>query len=387
MQVYLDNSATTRAFDEVTEYMSHIMKDVYGNPSSMHMVGIEAENEVKKSKEIIARILKAAEKEIVFTSGGTESDNMALIGAAFANKRSGNHIITTKVEHPAILETTKFLEENGFTVTYLDVDEHGMVSPETVKNALTPDTILVSVMHVNNEIGSVMPIEEIGAAIKEYKQTILFHVDAVQSFGKYRINPKKMKVDMLSVSAHKIHGPKGIGFIYINEKVKIHPLVLGGGQQKGMRSGTENVPGIAGIGLATQLIYNDFEAKIERLYNLKQRLIEGLAACEGVSINGIPEEGIRASAPHVVSVSIKGVRAEVMLHALEAKGIYVSAGSACASNKPSTSKTLVAIGLDKSLLDSTIRLSLSVHTTEEEIDYTIETVSELIQKLRRYSHY
>ena len=387
MQAYLDNSATTRCFDEVTEYMAHIMKDVYGNPSSMHMVGIDAENEVKKAKEIIARNLKVSEKEILFTSGGTESDNMALIGTAFANKRAGNHIITTRVEHPAILETTEFLAEQGFEITYLDVDEYGRVSAEKVKDALTDDTIIVSVMHVNNEIGAVMPLEEIGNAIKNFKPSILFHVDAVQSFGKYRIHPKKMKIDMLSVSGHKIHGPKGVGFLYINEKVKIKPIIFGGGQQKGMRSGTENVPGIAGIGLATELIYNDFDNNINRLYELKERLIKGLANMEGVSINGVPEDGIRASAPHVISASFKGIRAEVLLHTLEAKRIYVSSGSACASNKPALSGTLIAIGLDKSLLDSTIRFSLSVHTTQEEIDYTLEVLNQEIEKLRKYSRY
>lgn len=387
MQAYLDNSATTRCFDEVTEYMAHIMKDVYGNPSSMHMVGIEAENEIKKAKEIIANTLKVSEKEILFTSGGTESDNMALIGTAFANKRAGNHIITTRVEHPAILETTQFLEEQGFNITYLDVDEYGRVSPETVKKALTDDTILVSIMHVNNEIGSVMPLEEIGKIIKAYKPSILFHVDAVQSFGKYRINPKRMKIDLLSVSGHKIHGPKGVGFLYINEKVKIKPIIFGGGQQKGMRSGTENVPGIAGIGLATKLIYSDFDEKISKLYDLKEMLINKLSEIEGVSINGVPDEGIRQSAPHVISASFKGVRAEVLLHTLEAKGIYVSSGSACASNKPALSGTLVAIGLDKSLLDSTIRFSLSVRTSEEEIEYTISVLNSEIEKLRKYSRY
>ena len=387
MQAYLDNSATTRCFDEVTDYMSHVMKDIYGNPSSMHMVGINAENEIKKAKEIIAGTLKVSEKEILFTSGGTESDNMALIGAAFANKRAGNHIITTKIEHPAILETAKFLEEQGFKVTYLGVDSYGRVSAEDVKNALTDETILVSIMHVNNEVGSVMPLEEIGAVIKNYKSSILFHVDAVQSFGKYKINPKRMKIDMLSVSGHKIHGPKGVGFLYINEKVKIKPIIFGGGQQKGMRSGTENVPGIAGIGLATKLIYSDFDNKIDELYRLKELLVGKLCDIEGVTINGVPDEGVRESAPHVISASFKGIRAEVLLHALEAKEIYVSSGSACASNKPATSGTLVAIGIDKSLLDSTIRFSLSVHSTEEEINYTIDTLNEIIGKLRKYSHY
>lgn len=387
MQAYLDNSATTRQFDEVTEYMCHLMRDVYGNPSSMHMVGINAENEIKKAKEVIANNLKVSEKEILFTSGGTESDNMALIGCAFANKRAGNHLITSRIEHPAILETMKYLEEQGFRVTYLDVDKYGRVTAEELKKALCEDTILVSIMHVNNEVGSVMPIEELGKIIKDYNPKILFHVDAVQSFGKYRIYPKRMKVDLLSVSGHKIHGPKGIGFLYIADKVKINPIVFGGGQQKGLRSGTENVPSIAGLGLATKLIYSDFEEKINRLYELKEYFIGELLKIENVTVNGVPEGNVRECAPHVISASFKGVRAEVLLHTLEAKEIYVSSGSACASNKPATSGTLIAIEIDKDLLDSTIRFSLSVETKKEEIEYTLQVLNSEIEKLRKYSRY
>ena len=385
MEAYLDNSATTRCFDEVAQSMANIMMKVYGNPSSMHMMGVNAENEIKQAKETLAGLLKVSEKEILFTSGGTESDNLALIGCALANRRKGMHLITTKVEHPAILETMKYLEEQGFSVTYLDVDKYGRVSVEDVKTALTKETILVSIMHVNNEIGAVMPIEEIGAAIKNYDPSILFHVDAVQSFGKYKLHPKKMKIDLISVSAHKIHGPKGVGFLYINEKVKIKPIIFGGGQQKGLRSGTENVPGIAGLGLAAKLIYNDFDNSINKLYELKEHLAEELNGMEDVSVNGIPCGDVRQSAPHVISASFRGVRAEVLLHALEAKGIYVSSGSACASNKPATSATLVAIGLDKDLLDSTIRFSLSVESTMEEIDYTISVLKDEIVKLKKYS--
>lgn len=387
MQVYLDNSATTRCFDEVTDYMSHIMKEVFGNPSSMHMVGINAENEIKKAKEIIASNLKVAEKEILFTSGGTESDNMALIGCAMANKRAGNRLITTKVEHPAILESMKYLEKQGFEIVYLPVDKLGRVSVQSVKEALTEDTILVSIMHVNNEIGSVMPIEEIGAAIKSFNPSILFHVDAVQSFGKFKINPKKMKIDLLSVSGHKIHGPKGVGFLYINEKVKINPIIFGGGQQKALRSGTENVPGIAGIGLATKLIYEDFNNKTDNLYSLKEYFARQLCQIEGVSLNGIDLDDIKSSAPHVISASFAGIRAEVLLHTLEAKGIYVSSGSACASNKPAISETLKAIDLDSKLLDSTIRFSMSVETSKEDIDYALDVLNTECEKLKKYARY
>lgn len=385
IRAYLDNSATTRPFDEVVEKMSHVMKDVYGNPSSMHMAGINAEAEVKEAKDIFASILKVSEKEIFFTSGGTESDNLALIGCAMAGKRAGMHIITTKVEHPAILESVKYLEKCGFRITYLDVNSDGRVNQDSLKDALCEDTILVSVMQVNNEIGALNDIETLAKIVKGYNPSILFHVDAVQSFGKVKIHPKKMKIDLLSISGHKIHGPKGIGVLYINEKVKITPIVYGGGQQKGLRSGTENVPGIAGIALAAKKIYEDFDEHIENLYALKEYFIDGLQKLPGVSVNGIPEEGVRYSAPHVISASFSGVRAEVLLHALEAKGIYVSSGSACATNKPATSATLLAIGLDKSLLDSTLRFSMSVFTTKEELDYTLKVLSEELVTLRKYS--
>ena len=385
IKAYLDNSATTRPFDEVVEYMSSVMRDEYGNPSSMHMAGVIAENEVKKAKEIIASTLKVNEKEIFFTSGGTESDNLALVGCAMANKRAGMHLITTKVEHPAILETMKDLEGQGFSVTYLDVEGDGRVNPDILKEALREDTILVSIMQVNNEIGALNDIDTLAGIVKAYNPAVLFHVDAVQSFGKVRIYPKRSKIDLLSVSGHKIHGPKGMGILYISERVKITPIIFGGGQQKGLRSGTENVPGIAGIGLAAKLIYNDFDSNIERLYSLKEYFTDKLKEFEGVSINGIPGEGIKKSAPHVVSASFKGIRAEVLLHALEAKGIYVSSGSACATNKPATSATLLAIGLDNSLLDSTIRFSFSVHTTKEELDYTLSVLSDELSKLRKYS--
>lgn len=403
MQVYLDNSATTRCFDEVIEYMDYVNREAWGNPSSMHDCGMLAEKELRCAKDIIAKNMKVQIKEIYFTSGGTESDNLALIGCAMANKRSGMHLITSKVEHPAILETMKYLEDQGFAVTYLDVDSAGRVRVEDVKSALREDTILVSIMHINNEIGSLMPIEEIGKAIKEYNRNILFHVDAVQSFGKQRIYPKRMNIDLLSVSGHKIHGPKGVGILYIDEKVKIHPIIFGGGQQKNMRSGTENVPGIAGIAKACEIIYKEYDENIERLYSLKEYFISEVSRFDGVRVNGIPgksennmiisdekenlAELVRMSAPHVMSVSFKGVRAEVLLHTLESKGIYVSSGSACATNKPATSATLLAIGVEKEYLDSTIRFSMSVHTTREELDYTLNVLKSELPMLRKYARH
>ncbi len=382
MEVYLDNSATTRCLPEVAALMTHIMCEEYGNPSSLHKKGVESEKYVRHAKEVIAKCLKVQEKEILFTSGGTESDNIALIGGAYANYRAGRHIITTRIEHPAVLQTCAYLEEQGFEVTYLPVNAKGVISLSDLEKAMTRNTILVSIMHTNNEVGSVQPVEQAGELIKRMNPNTLFHVDAVQGFGKFKIYPKRMNIDLLSVSAHKIHGPKGVGFLYINEKAKVRPIIYGGGQQKGMRSGTENVPGIAGMARAVEEIFVDFDAKINYLYGLKERFIKGVRTIDGIRING--PEG-RDGAPHVVSVSIQGVRSEVMLHALGDKGIYVSAGSACSSNKPSVSATLKAIGVDKQFLDATLRFSFSLYTSEAEIDYTVKCLGELVPMLRRYT--
>ncbi len=385
MEAYLDNAATTKCADEVVNIVVQAMQTDYGNPSSKHMKGVEAENYIKEATRVIAKTLKCQEKEILYTSGGTESNNMAIIGAAMANKRSGNHVIVSSVEHSSVKEPFRYLEELGYRVTYLPVDGKGMVSLDALKEALDNETILVSVMYVNNEIGTVQPIEEIGAIVKAYNPAIVYHVDAIQGYGKYKIIPKKLNIDLMSVSGHKIHGPKGTGFLYIKDKTKIKPLILGGGQQKAMRSGTENVPGIAGLAKAAELIYNaDFDSRIQFMYELRTDFIEKLKELGGVTINGF--EG-KEAAPHVVSASFEDVRAEVLLHALEDKGIYVSSGSACSSNKPGLSSTLVAIGLDNSLLDSTIRFSFCFETTREELDYTAEVLKELLPVLRKFTRH
>ena len=383
-EIYLDNSATTKCFPQVAELMTKIMCEDYGNPSSMHLKGVEGEKYIRWAKEIIAKNLKVSEKEIFFTSGGTESDNLAIIGTAMANRRRGNHLITTMIEHPAVLQTMQYLENLGFRVTYLPVDEYGLIHLEDLERAITKETILVSIMHTNNEIGALEPISTAGVVIKRKNPNTLFHVDAVQGYGKFRILPKKMNIDLLSVSGHKIHGPKGIGFLYVNEKVKIQPIIFGGGQQKGMRSGTENVPAIAGLAKAIELIYEILDEEVEKLYQLKGYFISQVSKIEGIKING--KQGTD-SAPHVISVSVRGIRSEVMLHSLEERGIYVSAGSACASNKPQTSATLKAIGVEKELLDSTIRFSFSMFTTKEEIDYTVRVMSDIIPMRRRYTRH
>ena len=382
MEVYLDNSATTKAYPEVVSLVADIMTNDYGNASSMHLKGVDAEKYLKYSKATIAGIMKVKEKEIFFTSGGTESDNWALMGAAFANHRSGKHLITTKIEHPAILRTMEHLKELGFDITYLSVNRYGQILLEELRNAIRPDTILVSIMFVNNEVGAIQPIDEAGEIIKQTNPRTLFHVDAVQGFGKLRLLPKKWKIDMVSVSGHKIHGPKGTGFLYIDEKVKIKPIIYGGGQQNGYRSGTENIPGVAGLGKATELIYRNLVEDTNRLYCLKKKLVSGLLKIDHVKINGPQDE---TGAPHIVAASIAGIRSEVMLHSLEDKGVYVSAGSACSSHKHTVSDTLSAMGLSTEYMDSTIRFSLSVFTTEEEIEYTLKCLYELVPMLRRYT--
>ena len=381
MEAYFDNSATTRVFDSVRDIVVKTMTEDYGNPSAKHRKGMEAEQYVRQAAADIAKTLKVRDKEILFTSGGTESNNMALIGTAMANQRAGKHIISTRIEHASVYNPLAYLEQQGFEVTYLSVDSQGHISLEELEAAIRPDTILVSIMYVNNEVGAIEPVEQIASLIHGKNPAILFHVDAIQAYGKLTIRPKKQGIDLLSVSAHKIHGPKGVGFLYIDEKVKIRPLLYGGGQQKDMRSGTENVPGIAGMGRAAREIYTDHQQKVEYITGLKDYMTDRMASLPGVTVNS--RKGME-SAPQIVSASFQGVRSEVLLHALEDKGIYVSSGSACSSNHPAISGTLKAIGVRQELLDSTLRFSFGVFNTREEIDYCMEVLEELLPVLRRY---
>ena len=381
MEVYLDNSATTQCSARARDLMMQILTEDYGNPSSLHNKGKEAEDYIRRAREQIARTLKIDGRELLFTSGGTESNNLALIGGALANQRLGRHIITTAVEHPSVHAPLAHLKGLGYEITELSVDRDGVISLEELRSALREDTVLVSIMMVNNEIGALEPVMEAGKLIKEKNPNTLFHVDAIQAYGKFHIYPKKWGIDLLSVSGHKIHAPKGTGFLYIADKVKVQPMIFGGGQQKGLRSGTENVPGVAALGEAAAEIYEDFEEKTERMYALRARLIAGIGEIEGVTVNGRTD---RSGAPHIVSISIRDVKSEVMLHSLEEYGIYVSAGSACSSHKPAPSRTLQAIGLSKGALESTIRISLSVDTTEEEVDYAVEKMKEIIPFRRKF---
>lgn len=381
MEVYFDNSATTKVLPSVADLVLKVMTEDYGNPSAKHGKGMRAEQYIKEAAEIIAGTLKVSPKEIIFTSGGSESNNMALTRTAIANKRAGNHIISTSIEHASVYNPLAYLEEQGFEVTYLPVDHDGHISLEDLENAIREDTILVSIMYVNNEIGAVEPVEEIAKRIKKKNPAILFHVDAIQAYGKFVIRPKRQGIDLLSVSGHKIHAPKGIGFLYVDSRVKIKPLIYGGGQQRGMRSGTENVPGIAGLGEAAREMYQNHGEKMKQLYELKDYMIKRLDEVEGTTVNSLLGE---LSAPQIVSASFSGVRSEVLLHALEDKGIYVSSGSACSSNHPAVSGTLKGIGVKQELLDSTLRFSFGVFNTKDEVDICIAALKELLPVLRRY---
>ena len=369
MEAYFDNSATTVVTESVKDIVVKAMTEDYGNPSSMHMIGVNAEKYVKTAKENIAKILKVDVGEIYFTSGGTEGNNMAIIGSANANKRAGNRVITTKIEHSSVANPMKYLEKQGFDVVYLPVDSNGIVDMEVLKKEMTKDTILVSIMNVNNEVGAIEPVSEIGKYIKSVNPSVVYHVDAIQAFGKMEIRPRKENIDILTVSGHKIHAPKGSGFMYIKKNTKVNPIILGGGQQEGMRSGTENVPGIAGIGQAAKDCYDNLEKNVAHMTELKDCLIDELSKFDGVTINS--QKG-NVGAPHIVSASFENVRSEVLLHALEDKGIYISAGSACSSNRPAVSETLKAMGIDSKLLGSTVRFSFCELNKKEEIDYCIE---------------
>ena len=364
--------------------MRQVLLTDYGNPSSLHTKGMAAENYIKESRETIAKTLKCDPKEIIFTSGGSEGNNLAIFGSVRANKRTGKHIITTAVEHAAVYMPFKELEKQGYDVTFLPTDEKGVIRLDDLENAMTDDTVLVAMMQVNNEIGSVMPVAEAGKLIHEKCPEAVFFVDAIQSYGKVPVIPKKMGIDLMSVSGHKIHGPKGSGFLYKRDKVKLDPIIFGGGQEGGFRSGTENVPAIAGLGIAVQEMFADFDGHRRHLFELKDHLAEKLSDIEAVSFNSQLDEN---SAPQILSVSVEGVRAEVLLHALEDKDIYVSAGSACSSNRPAVSRTLKSIGLKDSLLESTVRFSFSIYNTLEQVDYASDVMHELIPVLLKYRRF
>jgi cysteine desulfurase len=381
-EVYLDNSATTRPYPEISKEVQRIMLEEYGNPSSLHRKGSEGERILQSSRQMLAEILDVNGSEIIFTSGGTESNNMAVQGIARRYRKRGNHLITTAIEHSSVLEPFNLLEKDGFEVTYLIPDEQGIVSPERVAEALTPRTVLVSIMHVNNEIGSIHPISQIAAILQDRNPNIIFHVDAVQSFTKLHLSPKDQGIDLLSISAHKFHGPKGVGALYLREGIFLEPLIRGGGHEKGLRPGTENTPGIWGMALAAKLSYENRKEKLGKMQSLKKQFITSLEAeFPWIRLNGPGEE---EGAPHIFNISFPGLKGEVILHALEEHGIYVSTGSACHSNANSPSHVLQAIKLDKESLDGAIRFSLSHLNTREEIEYAITKTISVVSGLKKF---
>ena len=383
MEVYLDNSATTMCYPEVGELVYKVMCRDYGNPSSLYRKGVEAERYIRDAKETVAKLLKVNNKEIFFTSGGTESDNLALIGCARANRRRGNHLITSSIEHPAILNTMRYLEEEeGFRVTYLPVDEAGRIQLDALREALCPETILVSVMYVNNEVGTVQPIHEAVQITKRYNSSILLHTDAVQ--GIRQVSDLSQAAGYRSSLGERAQDPwteRG-GVPLHRQQGEDTSHYVRRGQQRDIRSGTENVPGIAGIGLASSLIYRDLEMKTALMRELKAYFIERILQMEDTVVHGVTDE---ESAPHIISVGVGGVRSEVLLHTLEDKGICVSSGSACSSNHPAVSGVLKAIGAPREYLDATVRFSMSEFTTKEEIDYTLETLYNCIPMLRKFT--
>jgi len=378
-QIYLDNSSTTKVLDEAAQAAFDAMMAHFGNPSSLHRKGIEAEKIMKQARENIAQALGVKPEEVYFTSGGTESNNWAIKGAAYALRGRGNHLITTTIEHPSVLEVFAALEKEGFFVTYLKVDKEGFIDIQQLAEALTPDTIFVSIMYINNEVGSIQPIEKAAQIIKA-KSNALFHVDAVQAFAKIPLILNLEGIDLLSMSGHKIYGPKGIGALFIRDKVRIAPLLHGGGQETGLRSGTENLPGIAGFGVAASICLKNMSEWNNHMVKLKERLMKGI-------LDNIPDtvlNGPVLGAPHILNISFLGTRGEILLHALEAKNIYVSTGSACSSHKSEKSHVLKAMGKSHEEQDSAIRFSLSPFLSQEDIDYTIEVLVKEVKEIRKF---
>lgn len=378
--VYLDNSATTRTDPEVIRVMADVMEKVYGNPSSLHGVGDKAHRLIGEAREAVARTLGVQPREIVFTSGGTESNNLAIKGVAERFRNRGRHLITTEVEHPSVYQAFRQLEERGWRVTYLPVDRLGRVSEEDVEKALTEDTVLVSVMHVNNEVGTIQPVEAIGRVLRS-KPKVIFHVDAVQAFGKLELDPVRWGVDLLSISGHKFHGPKGVGALYIREGLRLTPLLAGGGQEGGLRSGTENVPGIAGLAKAAILAQQRRET-VRQWQRWKEELIQAVTSrLEGVVVNG--DTTTEGGAPHILSLSFPGLKSEVIVHALEQEKVFVSSKSACSSKKETPSRVLTAMGLDDRTAIGSIRISMGYDTVESDIRQCAQALIRVIPELQR----
>lgn len=373
--IYFDNGSTTRVSDVVADKMYALLKTQFGNPSSLHSLGFQAEKELIASRKIIAAALGVGAEEIYFTSGGTEANNTAVIGTAMAYRSRGTHLITMSIEHPSVTDSFKYLESKGFQVTYLPVDEKGYVNIQQLKNAITDKTTLVSIMYVNNEVGTVQNIEEIARVIKETKKDCYFHVDCVQAFCKHKIPIKN--VDLISVSSHKIHGPKGVGALYVRNGVRCESLHFGGGQEKGFRPGTENIAGIVGFACAVEYSGNLLE-KAERVQKVKNTLLEGAMSLENVFVNGDEEKG----SPYILNLSFQGVRGEVLLHALEDKEIYVATGSACSSKLKKKQKIVDFLVSGRG--ENAVRFSFCEENTTEQAEKVVQALKELVPILRKF---
>lgn len=381
MEVYLDNSATTLPRNEVIEEMNLMFTKFYGNPSSLHRMGLEAEKRIKKAREFTSDFLKVRSDEIFFTSGGTESNNIAIQGIVNKYSRQGNHLITTKIEHPSVLNIFKKYEGRGFNVTYLDVNKNGLIDLDRLEECINEKTTLVSIMLVNNEIGTIQPIEKVREVLTKKNTATKLHVDGVQAFGKIELNLKKLGIDTFAFSGHKIHGPKGIGGLYVKKDLKFEPIIYGGNQERGLRVGTENVPGIVGLGKAIEILSENFNEEMRKLIDLKKYFVELVSSkIDNIKINSFPDD---RCAPHIVNISFIGVRGEVLLHYLEEAGIYVSTGSACSSRNSRKSHVLNAIGLKDNEIEGTVRFSFSYSNTKEEIDYAVNKLEKAINEIRK----
>ncbi|MEW9671022.1 cysteine desulfurase family protein [Ammoniphilus sp. 3BR4] len=375
--IYFDNGATTAPYPEVVEAMTSVMQKYYGNPSSLHHLGVESEKILNQSRSLAAKFLGVQPGEIAFTSGATESNNMAIKGVSFQYQNRGKHIITTAIEHPAVFDVCKQLEDFGFQLTVLPVNEAGVIDPDDVESAIRPDTILVSIMHVNNEVGSVQPIEEIGNRLKKYPK-LFFHVDAVQGFGKLPVEPNRWGADLVSLSAHKFHGPKGTGLLFVRKGIELSPIMVGGGQEGGLRSGTENLAAIVGMVKAMRMAKEKLDSNPQTLFEMRNRIWESLNQWEGCRMN-TPREG----APHIVNISLPGLKSEVILHALEDKQIFVSTKSACSSKVDRPSRVLMAMNAGEANARSSLRISLSYMNTMTEVEQFLTIFYDVVPQLKQ----
>ena len=381
MEIYFDNAATTKVSETAAAAMMAMLTENYGNPSSLHNKGFAAEKAVEESRGILAAAMKVSKNDIYFTSGGTEANNMVLQGVADAYQRKGKHILISGIEHPSVSSAAYRLEELGFHIEAIPVEAYGYVNPKVLGDMVREDTILVSVMHVNNEIGTIQDLAGLAKSVKGSNPDCLFHADAIQSFGKYPLYPDRIGVDLLTVSGHKIHGPKGVGALYLSPKVRLIPILYGGDQQKGIRSGTENVPGIVGFGVAAKEAYGELDQRRKTIESIRRYCIEQIKEhLTDIEINSDVDKG----AYHILNIRVMGVKSEVMLHTLEDAEIYVSTGSACSSNKKQHSSTLQALGQDSDATDQALRISFSKDNTLEEVDRFIETMVKSVPMLRRF---